>query len=260
MVRHIKNNTMDLFKEKYHSQCDVLLVEDLQSLAGRTKTQAELAEALDILMDAGKKVILTGSMAPRDIPDIDESIRSRFAVGLITTINPPDKRTRRLIIMRKARRYNIDLAEELVEYMVDNLHGDIRRVEGAIVGLKAKASLFKMAPDMDMVKEVVANIVGIQPELSVISIRDFVADQFNVPTTALKSKSRKKNIAFPRQVSMYLARQLTEHALSEIGKAFNRDHSTVVHSIRVITDAITRSGSIRGQVEHLAERLKKKGR
>jgi len=259
MVRSIKNNTMDQFKEKYHHQCDVLLMEDVQSLAGRTKTQAELAEALDVLMDCGKRVIFTGAVSPRNIPDMDDGVRSRLSSGLVTTINPPDRRTRCLIIERKARNNKLALSGEIVEFLADRIQGDIRRVESAIIGLKAKASLHKTAPDMDMVKEIVATIIGQRQELSAVLIRNFVAGQFNVSIEDLQSKGRKKTIAFPRQVSMYLARKLTEEALSEIGKAFNRDHSTVVHSIRVITEAIVRSGSIRGQVEHLVERLENQG-
>lgn len=259
MVRSIKNNTMEQFKEKYHHQCDVLLMEDVQSLAGRTKTQAELAEALDVLMDCGKRVIFTGAVSPRNIPDMDEGVRSRLSSGLITTINPPDRRTRCLIIERKARNNKLALSGEIIEFLADRIQGDIRRVESAIIGLKAKVSLHKTAADMDMVKEIVAGIIGQRQELSAVLIRNFVAGQFNVSIEDMQSKARKKVITFPRQISMYLARKLTEEALSEIGKAFNRDHSTVVHSIRVISDAIVRSGSIRGQVEHLVERLKNQG-
>lgn len=259
MVRNIKNNTMESFKEKYHHQCDVLLMEDVQTLSGRTKTQSELAEALDILMDCGKKVIFTGALSPRKIPDIDDGVRSRISSGLITTINPPDRRTRCLIIERKAHNNKLDLSDEIIEFLADRIHGDIRRVESAIIGLKAKASLHKTVPDMDMVKEIVAGLIGKRQELSAVLIRNFVAGQFNVSIEELQSKARKKTITFPRQVSMYLARKLTEEALSEIGKAFNRDHSTVVHSIRVINEAVARSGSIRGQVEHLVERLKNQG-
>lgn len=258
VVRHIKSNTMEHFKEKYHRQCDVLLMEDVHTLAGRVKTQAELAEALDVLMEAGRRIIFTGSMAPRDIPNIDVGMRSRLSAGLITSINPPDLRTRRLIILRKARYHKLALAEELVDYLAEHVKGDIRRVESAIIGLKAKANLLKAAPSLEMVKEVVAAIVGQHLRLTSVAIRDFVARQFQIPLAELQSKSRKKSVAFPRQVSMYLARKLTDEALSDIGKAMNRDHSTVVHSIRVITEAIARDGSIRGQVEHLSERIIKK--
>jgi len=259
MVRNIKNNTMEQFKDKYHHQCDVLLMEDVQSLAGKTKTQAELAEALDVLMDCGKQVIFTGAVSPRNIPDMDDGVRSRLSAGLVATINPPDRNTRCLIIERKARNSKLQLSDEVIQFLADGIQGDIRKVESAIVGLKAKASLLKTAPSLDMVKEIVAGIVGYRNALSSELIRDFIADQYNVSVDALQSKSRKKVFAFPRQVSMYLARKLTEEPLSEIGKALNRDHSTVVHSIRVVNEAVARNGSIRGQIEHLAKCLKNHG-
>lgn len=258
MVRGIKSDTMELFKDKYYNHCDILLVEDVHSLAGRKKTQAELASALDILMESGKRVIFTGAMPPKDIPNIDAGIRSRLSAGLITTINPPDLETRVKIIKRKAQNSSLALTEEVLSYLADNIKGDIRQLESAIVGLKAKSCLLKTHPDIHMAKEVAANIVGRAQQLTVEVVRSFVADQFKASVGDMKSKSRKKSVAFPRQVAMYLSRKLTDQALTDIGKAFNRDHSTVVHSIRVITETMARSTSVRGQVQHLTEMIKKR--
>jgi chromosomal replication initiator protein len=257
MVSRIRSNSMDVFKDKYHNHCDVLLIEDVQSLTGKVKTQEELNELLDVLMKTGKRIILTGSTSPRELSNIDDGFRSRMSAGLISTINPPDLKTSRLIINRKAVNCNLLLDDELVEYLAQCIRGDIRTLESAIVGLKAKSSLLKKNPDLAMAKEIVAEIIGNTHELSAELIRDFIAHQFKVSIQDMRSKSRKKMIAFPRQVSMYLARKYTEQGLAEIGKAFNRDHSTVLHSVRVISDAISRNGSIRGQVKLLAEKLKK---
>ena len=257
MVSGIKSNSMDEFKSKYHNHCDVLLIEDVQSLTGKVKTQEELNELLDVLMKSGKRIILTGSNAPRSLVNIDEGFRSRMAAGLISTINPPDLQTSRLIIQRKAANCKLQLEEEIVEYLAQCIRGDIRKLESAIVGLKAKSSLLRKNPDLAMAKEVVAEIIGNSQELSAEQIRDFIARQFKVTVSDLQSKSRKKNIAFPRQISMYLARKYTEQGLMEIGRAFNRDHSTVLHSVRVITEAMSRNGSIRGQVELLAKKLQR---
>jgi len=258
LVRHIKNNTMEHFKEKYYRHCDLLLVEDVQSLAGKVKTQAELAQVLDVLMDSGKRVVFTGACPPKDLAQVDDGVKSRMASGLVATINPPDFKTRRLIIRRKARYHKLKLEDEVVDFLAEHVQGDIRKVESAIVNLKAKASLVKAQPSLEMAREVVAHLVERAPLLSAAVIRDFVAAQFKVSVDDLVSKSRKRSVAFPRQVSMYLARKLTDAALAEIGKTFNRDHSTVLHSIRVINEAMARNGSVRGQVEHLAERLRKK--
>ena len=257
MVSRIKSNTMDEFKAKYHNNCDVLLIEDVQSLTGKVKTQEELNELLDVLMKSGKRIILTGSTAPRELSNIDDGFRSRMSAGLISKINPPDLQTSRLIIKRKAANCKLQLEDELVEYLAQCIKGDIRKLESAIVGLKAKSSLLKKTPDLVMAKEVVSEVIGNSQELSAELIRDFIARQFKVRIADMQSKSRKKTIAFPRQVSMYLARKYTEQGLVEIGKAFNRDHSTVLHSVRVITEAMSRNGSIRGQVELLARKLQK---
>jgi len=257
MVGRIKTNSMESFKEKYHNNCDVLLIEDVQNLTGKQKTQAEFNDILDVLMKAGKRIILTGSHTPRELSNIDEGVRSRMSAGLISTINPPDLKTSRRIIRRKAKNCNLHLDEDLVDYLAQSIKGDIRKIESAVVGLKAKSSLLKITPDLFMAKEVIAEIIGSSQMLSAEIIRDFIARQFKLSVHDLQSRSRKKTIAFPRQVSMYLARKYTDQGLAEIGKIFNRDHSTVLHSVRVITDAISRNGSIRGQVELLAKKLQK---
>ncbi len=257
MVRAIKGNTMEQFKDKFQKHCDMLLIEDVQALSGRVKTQNELADAFDILMESGKTIVLTGGVAPRDIPNIDEGIRSRFSSGLVTSINSPDLHTRVIILKRKAQNKDLALDDELIIYLAESIRGDVRQLESAVIGLKAKSCLMKTPPDMTMAKEVVRNLIGHQVELSAESVRDFVARQFKVAVSDLRSKSRKKSITFPRQVAMYLARKHTEQALSDIGGAFNRDHSTVVHSVRVISEGVTRNGSIRGQLEHLSDKLKK---
>lgn len=257
MIGHIKNKTMDSFKDKYHNQCDVLLLEDVHALARRIKTQEELAEALDILMETGKRIIFTGSLPPCEIPDIDPGFRSRLSSGLIATINPPDQETRVKIIKRKASNNDLSLSSDLVEYLAANLKGDVRQVESTIINLKAQASLLKTDPNFNMVRETLANIINQARQYSPELIRDFIAAQFKVDTNLLCSKSRKKTVAFPRQVIMYLSRKYTDQSLTDIGRALNRDHSTVVHSVRVITEKMARNASVRGQVNFLADKLEK---
>ena len=139
--------------------------------------------------------------------------------------------------------------------MAEQINGDIRQIKSAIVGLKAKTTIRKKEANMDMLKEVLANIISQAKTLSPETIRDYIASQFKLNSDDLLSKSRKKNIAFPRQVSMYFSRKYTKNALSEIGKAFNRDHSTVVHSIRVISEAMNNDRSVNGQIKMLDNKL-----
>ena len=257
LVRSLRNNAMEAFKRRFYEECDVLLLDDVHVLAGKNKTQEELAAVLDVLMESGKRVILTGAVPPKDIPNLDQRVRSRLSSALITRINMPDPSTRVRIIRHKAARQGLDLPEPLVEYLADHLHGDIRQIESAIIGIKAKAALSGTSPDLALVQEVLAGIVSEEDHLlTVETIRDFLARQFKVSVQELTSRSRKRKVSFPRQVSMYLARKLTDQPLAEIGRAFNRDHSTVVHAIRVITEAVSRDATVRGQVEHLEKRLR----
>jgi chromosomal replication initiator protein len=257
MVRSIRSNKMEDFKEKYHN-CDVLLMDDVQTLCGRAKTQEELTAALDILMDQDKRIIFTGKTPPKDIPNLQPELRSRLSGGLVTTINPPDLRTRSLIIRKKSANHSLNLNEEIIDFLAENITGDIRQVESALVGLKARMGLLGCQPDLDIVREVISNIIGSRSgTVSAEMIRDFIAKQFKTSTAELQSKCRKREITFPRQIAMYLARKLTDQALNDIGQAFNRDHSTVVHSVRVITDSINRNGSVRGQVDLLTDKIRK---
>lgn len=257
MVRCIRDNNMEQFKEKYH-QSDVLLIEDVHALSGRLKTQEELAAALDVLFKQEKRVILTSKHSPRNIPNIEPEFRSRLTGGLITTINPPDLRTRVHIVRKKAENGGVPLDEEVVNFLAEHLKGDIRRVESAIVGIKARMGIMGCQPSLELVKEIIGNIVGSGSILlSAETIRDYIARQFDTPVDDLLSKSRKRAVTFPRQVAMYLARKLTGEGLNDIGRTFNRDHSTVVHAIRVISEAINSNGSVKGQIELLTDKIRK---
>jgi len=256
MVRAIQAKKMESFKEKYQSS-DILLMEDIHTLSGKTKTQEELSMVLDILLETGKTVIFTGGRTPKDIRDIDPALRSRFTSGLVATISKPDLDTRIRITGKHAAGINLDLSEELTLYLAENMNGDIRQLKSAIVGIKAKANIRKSKPDLDMVKEVLATLVDRRQSITPEAIRDYMSELFKVSVSQLQSKSRKKQVTFPRQVSMYFSRKYTDCALSEIGKAFNRDHSTVVHSIKVITDAMMKNAGVKGQVELLDKKLKK---
>lgn len=258
MVKNIKNNTMTHFKEKYHNQCDVLLIEDVHTLAGRTKTQEELGLAMDVLLETGKKIIFTSSMGPREILNLESGLRSRLSSGLITAISPPSMETRVAIVKRKAQMHSLRLTEEIVGHIAENVKGDIRQLESTIVSLKAQAALMKIDPDFSMIKEALANVVGQTQQVSPVVIRDFVASQFKISVADLQSKSRKQVIAFPRQIAMYLSRKYTDMALAHIGSTFNRDHSTVVHAIRVITEKRARSTAVRHQIAFLEDKLQKK--
>ena len=256
MVRCIRTNDMDSFKRKYHDHCDVLLVEDIQSLTGKNKTQQELNEVLDSLIKLGKRVVLTANRSPRELAGIDEAFKSRMTSGLVTTIREPDFDTRLRIVKKKAQQHNMVLADEFAYYLAQHVKGDVRRVESAIVAIRARAQLQDGTISQAIVEDVVQTIVGTPRSMSTQLISELVSSQFKVSLTDLQSKSRKKSIAFPRQVAMYLSRKHTEETLVDIGKLFNRDHSTVMHAIKVVSDLRRRDLSISAQLDLLNDKVR----
>ncbi|WP_456433308.1 chromosomal replication initiator protein DnaA [Thermosulfuriphilus sp.] len=255
MVRAIKTNTIDRFKERFRQGCDVLLLEEVHFLTGKDYTQAELALTLDYLFDENKAVIFTSTAAPREIPKIQESLRSRLSAGLITSINPPDYETRVKIIERKARRQKTVLSEEVVHYLAGALTGDIRQIEGAIVGLLARASLLKHPVNLDLAREVVRELVGDRRDVTKERIIELVCRYFQVSREELKSPSRRRRISYPRQMAMYLCRKFTGETFEAIGRMFNRDHATVVHAVNSISRRSRKEPNTRYQVEYLCQQI-----
>ncbi len=256
MIRGIQTKTMDEFKRKYQENCDILLVEDVHSLTGKNKTQEELNDILDTLIKSGKRVILTSKSTPNDLVGIDSEFRSRMASGLVTTMKAPDVATRYRIVEKKAAQQQLLLDEDLVGYLANNIRGDVRKIESALIAVRAKASLMGGHVDMDLVREVVAAVVGVNQILTASMISELVSGQFNVSVKELQSKSRKRAFTIPRQIAMYLARKYTEESLVDIGKIFNRDHSTVLHSIKVVSNKLVRDSSVNAQLEILSSKVK----
>ncbi len=255
MVRGIQSGGMDQFKSGYHDQCDFLLVEDVHTLKGKKKTQEELNELLDALMKSGKRVILTANHAPRDLKGIDNEFRSRMGAGLVTTIQAPDLATRYRIVENKAVQSGLDLSEDVISYMSQQIQGDVRRIESALLSLSAKVALVGGPVEMAMVREVVADIVGLPQHLTTSLIGELISREFKVSYKDLQSRSRKKIITFPRQVAMYLGRKHTEESLEDIGRVFNRNHATVLHSVKVVSELCRQDTSVRRQVEILDRKM-----
>ncbi len=257
VVQAVRGGGMDGLQEQFRRGCDCLLMEEAHALSGRERTQAEFSQTIDELVNRGKLVIITSNLLPREIPKLDPSLRSRLGSGLITCINPPDLPTRRRIVARKARRQGVKLTDEVIEYLAQNLRGDIRRIESAVTGLVAKSCFLRRSIDMELAREVVHELVGEQEPLSTEVIRDLVCRHFRVSKEELASKSRKQAVTLPRQVAMYLSRKFTDASLESIGRLFNRDHATVCHSIKKIEKSVKTSPRLRSQVEFLMEQVEK---
>ena len=256
MVKGIRTNSMEQFSKRYINNCDMLLVEDVHALTGKNKTQEELNNILDYLIKSGRRVILTSALAPNKLVGIDDDFRSRMTSGLVTGIESPDYETRARIIRHKLRLHGLGADDELVSFIADNLKGDVRRMESAIIGIKAKSSLHNVPPDLTIAKEVIYGRVGSSAQITGESICDLIGKQFRVSSEELRSRTRKRSVTFPRQVAMYLTRKYTNISLADIGSIYNRDHSTVLYAIKAITKDMSRQTSVREQVEMLCAKLK----
>ncbi len=257
MVSAIKNSSLEQFKERFLKCCDVLLIEQVNCLAGRERTQAELALALDPLMDMGKTIVFTANDLPRRIPKLSDALRSRLSSGMLVSINPPDYETRKRIVARKARNQGVELSADTIEYLAQYLTGDIRRIESAVIGLIAKSSLLKRPISLDLAREVIHELVGDPGPLTISAITDLVCSHFNITAQQIRSRSRRRAVALPRQIAMYFARKHTDSSLESIGKEFNRDHATVIHSIKKIERQLKESPKFRNQLKYLMDQLEK---
>jgi len=255
MVRALRNDKIEEFKERYRRQCDVLLLEDVQFLSGKVKTQGELACTLDALLEAKKKLIFTGTYLPGDIPKMDEKLTSRLSAGVISSIESPDYDTRVRILKKKASRKEIDISEDVIHYLASELTRDVRQLESGFIGVAAKASLLNLPIDAKLARSVVKNIVRRSQEITIERIQKFVCKYYKLNMEDFLSRSRKRSIAQPRQIAMYLARRHTGQSLQAIGRSFNRYHATTLHAIGAVERLIRAKGPVQKQVEFLSQKL-----
>jgi len=256
MVRDIQGHAMERFKNKYHDNCDILLMEDVHVLSGKKKTQEELNLLLDYLIRSGKRVILTANIGPREL-NVDGELRSRMMSGLVATIQNPDMATRLRIVAGKARQQGLELPPDFIDYLGRNILGDVRQVESAIIALKARARLAAGLLSQKMIEEVVVAVAGCPQTLTPQTVTELTCRQFRLNLEDLQSRSREKRISLPRQIAMYLCRKHTDCSLGDIGKLFKRNHATVVHAIKTINTKVVRDASLAGQVHLLSDKLKR---
>ncbi|RPI79368.1 MAG: chromosomal replication initiator protein DnaA [Desulfobacteraceae bacterium] len=256
MVAALKYNRMEEFKNKYRRACDVLLLEEVQFLSGKNKTQIELGYTLDALINDRKKIIFTSSLLPKDIPNITRELSSRFTSSVITSLTVPDFETRVKILQIKALEQKLNLAEEIIHFLAEHLSFDIRQMESALCCLRAKADLLKVKIDMDLAKEVIKSHVPEQDSIGIEIVKDLICRYFKVDPLMLRSKSRKKIYSYPRSIYIYLCRQYTPATVEEIGRSLNRKHSTILYASETIENRLKMDRKIRNQIEFLSQKLK----
>jgi chromosomal replication initiator protein len=227
-------------------------------LGEKERTQEEFFHTFNALHDAQRQIVMTSDRPPKEIPGLEERLVSRFEWGLVTDIKPPDFETRVAILRKKADEDQIALADEVLEFIARNCRSNVRELEGAVIKLLAYSSLTRREVTIDLAREALGGVLsgGETPEITPSLIRERVAQLFGVSVEALSSKKRTKEVTMPRQVAMYLIRELLDLPLVEIGRLFGgRDHSTVIHSIQKVEDDLAADDTFHARVQALRAEL-----
>jgi chromosomal replication initiator protein len=237
LVNSIRFERMDGFRKKFRN-IEVLLIDDIQFISGKERTQIEFFHTFNTLYENKMQIVITSDKLPREIPDFEERLKSRFEWGLIADIQPPDVETKVAILKKKAALENIYIPNEVAFYLASHINSNVRILEGCLIRLGAFASLTKQEINLDMAKEALKNFIqDKETVITIDSIQRKVSSYFNLKPKDLRSKRRLKQIVIPRQIGMYLARKLTNSSLIEIGEKFGgKDHSTVIHSLKKIEE------------------------
>jgi chromosomal replication initiator protein len=234
----------------------VLLLEDVQYLSGKARTQIELANTFDTLFNANKKIIFSSCCAPSEIPKLNDTLRSRLACGIVSNIDKPDYQTRVRIIRKKLSVHGQRIPSNVIEYLAGELTEDVRQLESGLIGVAARASLLGIPINLQLARSVIQNIVSKQSKsVTIEGIKKLVCKYYNVTLKDLLSRSRKQAIVKPRQIAIYLSRRYTDQTLQAIGKSFNRYHATALHAIDAIEKGIKQKTAIQKHVEYLTKKI-----
>jgi chromosomal replication initiator protein len=255
MIHSIKTHTIDEFKERYRKKCDVLILEDIHFLAGKDATQKELAMTLDYLFEADKKIILSGYELPDDIPKLNEQLKSRLTLGLVTEISAPDYETRVRILKKKSKVMGYTIPREVTEYIAQELSDNVRQLESGLFGVAAKGRLMGYDIDIELAKSVLANIMNIKKRVTIESIKKLICDEFSLSEKEIISASRQQRIVKPRQIAIYLSRKYTDQPIKSIGSSFNRYHATAIYAINAVEKELKQKSVLFEQINYLSKKI-----
>ena len=257
LINAIKDDKNEDFRNKYRN-VDVLLIDDIQFIAGKERTQEEFFHTFNALHDANKQIILSSDRPPKEIPTLEDRLRSRFEWGLIADIQVPDFETRMAILKKKADVENLNVANEVMGYIATKIKSNIRELEGALIRIIAYSSLTNRDVTVDLATEALKDIISKKQgkNITIDLIQDVVSSYFNLRVEDLKSQRRTRNVAHPRQIAMYLSRKLTDMSLPKIGEEFGgRDHTTVIHAYEKISENLKTDDSLQHTVNDITKKL-----
>lgn len=258
LINSIKDDRNEEFRNKYRN-IDVLLVDDIQFIAGKERTQEEFFHTFNALHEANKQIIMSSDRPPKEIPTLEDRLRSRFEMGLITDIQPPDYETRIAILRKKAQMENIEVPNDVMGYIAKNIKSNIRELEGALTRIVAYSSLTNKEINDELADEALKDIISSSRPLEINSklIKEKVSEYFSIKMDDFSSRKRTRAIAYPRQIAMYLCRELTDLSLPKIGEEFGgRDHTTVIHAHDKITTDIKNISEIKDKINKIITDLK----
>jgi len=257
-INSIRDNKAVEFRNKYRN-VDILLIDDIQFLAGKESTQEEFFHTFNTLHEESKQIVISSDRPPKEIPTLEDRLRSRFEWGLITDITPPDLETRIAILRKKAKAEGLDIPNEVMLYIANQINTNIRELEGALIRIVAYSSLINKDINADLAAEALKDIIpSSRPKvITIFEIQKVVGQHYSVKLEDFKAKKRTKSIAFPRQIAMYLSRELTDSSLPKIGEEFGgRDHTTVIHAHEKITKLLNTDTQLQKQINEIITQLK----
>jgi chromosomal replication initiator protein len=256
-IEGIQNNQLARFRKKYR-QTDVLLIDDIQFLAGKERIQEEFFHTFNALHEGHKQIVLTCDRPASEIQNLEHRLVSRFEWGLVTDLQPPDVEMRLAILQKKAQIMGVHLPEEIMQFLANRIRANIRRLEGALIRVASYAALTGKELSLEMVESLLREVLHEEGRyaINIEAIQKRVAEHFDIRLADMTSKRRPENIAFPRQVAMFLSRQMTDTSLCAIGEAFGgRDHGTVLHACRLVKDRMEVDPNVRQVVSYLEKQL-----
>jgi len=257
LINSIKDDKNEEFRNKYRT-VDVLLVDDIQFIAGKERTQEEFFHTFNALYEANKQIIMSSDRPPKEIPTLEDRLRSRFEWGLITDMQVPDYETRIAILRKKAETEKISIPDDVLYFIAKKIKSNIRELEGALNRILAFSSLTNQLIDADLATEALKDIISSTSprQVNVNTIKEIVAQYYNLHVREFDSKRRTRTIAFPRQIAMYLCRELTDLSLPRIGEEFGgRDHTTVIHAYEKISQDIRDSDDFKRRIEKMTKEI-----
>lgn len=256
-VTAVRNNEFDQFRTRYRRDCDCLLIDDIQFIAGRDRTMDEFFHVFNALYEAGKQIVVTADRVPADMPGMEERLTSRLNWGLVADVQPPDLETRIAIVQTKAERDGMELSPEVALSIAELVRSNVRELEGALLRVTAFAQLRGVELDAEFVRATLGRMATDRPPISIEAVQKAVCAYFSVRIADLKGKRRHRGISRPRMIAMYLSRQLTPASFPEIGMRFGgKDHSTVINACKRIEELAQIDEELRTAVESLRSQLK----